>query len=251
MNYIKNIFYIIPLIICLLMAFSTKQFSEGQQLLPIVELYTSEGCSSCPAADKLLNEMSDIRNNEGKPFIGLSFHVTYWNRLGWIDSFSNESYTQRQKKYQSQLALSDLYTPQAIVNGKYEFVGSNSVHFRNALQNSENSKSSYVINASARLINNQVHVIYEADKERRTEWINVALIEKSAQRKITRGENKSRVLKHYNVVREFATRNMIRQDTVLIPLAPNLKLNNMAIVLYVQHKKTMKIAGGILIPVSQ
>lgn len=231
------------------MAFSTNQFSERQQLMPVVELYTSEGCSSCPSADKLLNEMSDIRNKEGKPFIGLSFHVTYWNRLGWIDSFSSETYTQRQKKYQAQLALPDLYTPQAIVNGQLQFVGSNSLHFRNALQNYENSKSSYAINALARLVNNQVHVIYEVDKARKTDWINVALIEKNAERKITRGENKSRVLKHYNVVREFATRIMIRQDTVIIPLTSNPELNNTAIVLYVQHKKTMKIAGGIVVPI--
>src|SRR5687768_10693889 len=90
--------------------------------MPVVELFTSEGCSSCPAADELLKEMLGIRQNEGKSFIALAFHVTYWNRLGWLDSFSNEAYTDRQKKYQARLKLPNLYTPQAIVNGEKEFI---------------------------------------------------------------------------------------------------------------------------------
>src|SRR5258705_7202382 len=90
----------------------------------LVELFTSEGCSSCPPADDLLAQLSADAVRSGEPVAALSFHVTYWNRLGWTDRFSDEAFTKRQGAYAKQLELRSLYTPQMVVDGEHEFVGS-------------------------------------------------------------------------------------------------------------------------------
>ncbi|MEC9292499.1 MAG: DUF1223 domain-containing protein [Pseudomonadota bacterium] len=87
----------------------------------VVELYTSQGCSSCPPADKVLQELSERHE---KLVLPLSFHVDYWNYIGWEDPFSSEENTQRQRKYREVFGRSSIYTPQAVINGKREMVGS-------------------------------------------------------------------------------------------------------------------------------
>ena len=95
----------------------------------VLELFTSEGCSSCPPADNLLPQLAKLDAN----VITLSFHVDYWNRLGWTDPFSSSDYSDRQREYSRQLNLESIYTPQLIVNGEYEFTGG-------VLQSDENTK---------------------------------------------------------------------------------------------------------------
>jgi hypothetical protein len=98
----------------------------------LVELFTSEGCSSCPPADELLRQLNGTAapggmqsgGGDGPLIIGLSEHVTYWNRLGWTDPFSAEAYTQRQQAYGRRFQLESVYTPQAVIDGEYEVVGS-------------------------------------------------------------------------------------------------------------------------------
>jgi hypothetical protein len=242
----KSIF---PLFIVLLLLISmafTKDDSASQSL-PVVELFTSEGCSSCPAADNLLEEMTAIREREGKPFIGLSFHVTYWNRLGWIDSFSNQAFTDRQKKYQA-LFKSQLYTPQAVVNGRHEFVGSNVVALRDTLTKVENDRAIYTIHAKAIRKGDSVAVEYSLDKDSRIDLVNVALIEKNSERRVKAGENKNKTLKHFNVVREFRTMPLRRENSLTLPVDPKAG-DDLEVVVYVQRKNTMKIVSAVKVPV--
>ncbi|MCX8472096.1 MAG: DUF1223 domain-containing protein, partial [Sediminibacterium sp.] len=89
----------------------------------LVELFTSEGCSSCPPAETLIHELQ--KQYVDKPVIFLEYHVDYWNYLGWLDSFSSEKNTLRQQQYASWFNISDIYTPQAIINGTFQMVGSN------------------------------------------------------------------------------------------------------------------------------
>ena len=91
----------------------------------LVELFTSEGCSSCPPADQLLAKIAADAAHAGEPIATLSFHVTYWNHLGWTDRFSSEAFTRRQTAYARRLELPSLYTPQMVVDGEQQFVGSN------------------------------------------------------------------------------------------------------------------------------
>jgi len=95
----------------------------------LVELFTSEGCSSCPPADKLLSELRRTQPN----VIVLSEHIDYWNYLGWKDPFSTKDSTDRQISYCQKLGVSSPYTPQAVVDGKYQFVGSNSSSLQSAI----------------------------------------------------------------------------------------------------------------------
>src|SRR5262245_18067196 len=88
----------------------------------LVELYTSEGCSSCPPADALLSKLVDAARRDGSRVFALAFHVDYWNRLGWRDPFSDPAFSERQSMYAK--SFEPRYTPQMVVNGVQSFVGS-------------------------------------------------------------------------------------------------------------------------------
>ena len=90
----------------------------------LIELFTSEGCSDCPPADELLRQVSGRQTEDGRLIVGISEHVTYWNSLGWRDPFSADQYTERQNAYGSHFGLDSVYTPQMVINGREQFVGS-------------------------------------------------------------------------------------------------------------------------------
>src|SRR5258708_28100348 len=98
----------------------------------IVELFTSQGCSSCPPADELITILSHDESLRGK-VIPIAFHVDYWDHLGWRDPFSSRSWTQRQMSYVHQLRINGAYTPQAVVSGRKELVGSKAASLANAI----------------------------------------------------------------------------------------------------------------------
>jgi hypothetical protein len=104
----------------LTISFSTaslkKKMIKEQDGFALIELFTSEGCSSCPAADGALEEIQKQYND--KNVLVLSYHVDYWDKLGWKDIFSDASFTQRQEYYSNIFRLNNMYTPQAVVNGK-------------------------------------------------------------------------------------------------------------------------------------
>ncbi len=91
----------------------------------LVELFTSEGCSSCPPADRVLAQLETEQPNKNAEIITLALHVDYWDNLGWKDKFSSALYSQRQSVYGQALKLNQVYTPQMVVDGQKQFVGSN------------------------------------------------------------------------------------------------------------------------------
>src|SRR6476469_2976060 len=116
------------LLLCLplgavLAGFGLAKPNDAARVPVVVELFTSEGCSSCPAADAALRELAQTQAVPGVEVIALGEHVDYWNRLGWTDGFSSAAYTARQRQYATGFGTGS-YTPQAVVNGRYEFVGS-------------------------------------------------------------------------------------------------------------------------------
>jgi hypothetical protein len=226
--------------------FSSADFinTEGPKPFAVVELFTSEGCSSCPPADDLLKEVTGIFRTEGKEVIGLAFHVTYWNKIGWEDPYSQEIFTERQKKYAQRINAEQLYTPQAIVNGEKEFVGSNRIAFREAVLAATSITPAIEVGASARIEKDNVVVEYKSNKTQSHAVLNVALVETDVKHYIPRGENKNLTLHHFNIVRSFATIPLKTNDTVVLPCLKGLTPSNSSIILYAQNSETMKIIGA-------
>jgi hypothetical protein len=168
----------------------------------VIELFTSEGCSSCPPADALVAKVQKESANE--PVYILAFHVDYWNRLGWKDVFSSSEYSDRQNQYARWLKLSSVYTPQAIVNGRTEFVGSEEGTLHNAIKtNLQNPAKSELTLSNIKIANDKASVQYQAEGATNNAVLMIALIEKNATTKVQRGENGGRTLSHVQIVRQL------------------------------------------------
>src|SRR6185295_11965757 len=115
----------------------------------VVELFTSQGCSSCPPADALIHDIANDPAMRGR-VIPLAFHVDYWDSLGWRDPFSSAEWSQRQTRYARTMHLSSAYTPQAVVNGSREFIGSNRTALSAALEKASNEKPLADVTLTAR-----------------------------------------------------------------------------------------------------
>src|ERR1700758_1874902 len=113
---------------------STKRMSAAPVV--IVELFTSEGCSSCPPADQLLKKLSEEQPIHGAQVVALEEHVDYWNHLGWRDPFSDVEFSRRQEQYSGVFRNDGVYTPQMIVDGQVEFTGSREGRAREAIERS-------------------------------------------------------------------------------------------------------------------
>src|SRR5207253_8005967 len=119
----------------LAIASAPPRVARAQSRTPVlVELFTSEGCSSCPPADTFLQRLADTQPLAGVQVIALGHHVTYWDHQGWKDRFSAEQFTGRQEQYGSALRVEAIYTPQMIVDGRFQFVGSDTKAGRDALE---------------------------------------------------------------------------------------------------------------------
>ncbi|MEO5978116.1 MAG: DUF1223 domain-containing protein [Chryseolinea sp.] len=230
--------------VLVVLGFIGMKIPEDSASPVIVELFTAEGCSSCPPADDLLKEMSEILNKEGKHVVGLSFHVTYWNRLGWVDPYSEEQFTNRQKKYSEALKTQQLYTPQAIVNGSTEFVGSNPMAFRDQVTKASEKAYSYKLDVKSVSVDGKLTVQYDLGKEPKQTVLNIAVVENFVKHLVPRGENKDRTLQHTNVVRSFETITPQKSGEVAIKLPPDIVSDRFKIVIYTQNVKTMQINGA-------
>ena len=176
----------------------------------VVELFTSEGCSSCPPADDLVARVQ--KEDKDRPVYLLAFHVDYWNRLGWKDVFSSSAYSDRQRQYASWLKLQSVYTPQVVVNGTKEFVGSDASALRSTIEKDLQGQA-----APAPLSNSNVKLSIsnlkkEGDKlawswqtegSKKGLSLVVALVQHSATTQVRSGENGGHTLSHVQIVRNF------------------------------------------------
>jgi hypothetical protein len=163
----------------------------------VVELFTSEGCSSCPPADnavaKLLKEYNSV--------YVLGYHVDYWDNLGWKDTFSSADYTRRQKNY-ARILKSGIYTPQVIVNGEAQFVGSDENKLHTAINKDLKESPQQDLSITATQNDNTIKVSYQTNSSHN---LNIALVQLNAETKVQRGENHGATLHHVNIVRNFQT----------------------------------------------
>jgi len=174
----------------------------------LVELFTSEGCSSCPPADRLLQRMIAEQPWPDVQVVGLAHHVDYWDRLGWRDRFSSAVLTARQQRYGEALHLESVYTPQMVADGRFQFVGSDTKAGRRALESALAQPHGSVM-VSAQAADPNVTVAVSVDSlpfpRRDRADILVAVAEDGLQTNVRAGENAGRTLIHAAVVRRLVT----------------------------------------------
>lgn len=213
----------------------------------VVELFTSEGCNSCPPADKIVSEIiSDARKNK-KPVYAMSFHVDYWNKFGWKDPYSSFQFTNRQKNYSDALGEPEIYTPQVFVNGKSNFVGSDRKKLQAEIDKELKSASAISLKLSKNNLSTTDTLIinYESSKTDRNFNVYVALVQRGLTSKVSKGENTGKVLQHDNVVRVFENIPLTSATgTLKIPVSKYQLNSTFSVYGYVQQKQTKKILAA-------
>ena len=206
----------------------------------VLELFTSQGCSSCPPADKLLKE---VRSDD---VIALSYHVDYWDYIGWPDPYSSEKYTEKQRNYSYKFNSSTLYTPQVVINGKEHFVGSDSRKMKTKIEKYSKIKSQlYVDIVETKLYDNFASFAYEIDGNIEDNYLRIVLVIDERVTAVDRGENKFRTLTNSNIVvaeQRFKLDNIEGKGSIQIPEIVN-EDDALALVLIVE-KDNLDIVGA-------
>jgi hypothetical protein len=211
--------------------------------IAVIELFTSEACSSCPPADKLIAGLADELSNSDSIFI-LTYHVDYWNRLGWKDSFSRHEYTERQAQYVSQLTLEQAYTPQVVVNGQYELVGGDEDQLDDAVNQALQTRSTAAFTKlTAQLSHNEITVNYQLNAKPDSSLLNFALISLKESTQVKAGENRGAKLNHANVVRQLIQTAPLESGKVTFKNLPGGVPGNFAVIAFVQ-RNDLKIVGA-------
>jgi hypothetical protein len=196
-----------------LAASPTGSINATPSSVMIVELFTSEGCSSCPPADALLQRINLKQTNAGQLIVGISEHVTYWNSLGWKDPYSLPLFTDRQGVYASRLSPEGPYTPQMVLNGRDQFVGSDGSALEGALRNDARREHLGLrILSSARAAEGIDVKFAFTGKPTRPLDIVAVLADDADRSNVLRGENSGRQLQHVSVARSMARVATVRDD---------------------------------------
>ena len=223
-----------------------------QEGIAVVELFTSQGCSSCPSADRLLSKLINETGTSDHPVFGLSFHVDYWNRLGWRDPYSSEEYTQRQYAYGRKLKLETVYTPQMIVNGKLEFVGSNERLAKQTINKVLASPAVANITVEKLVAEpDQITLNYTMENDLPGYVINAAIVERGISTDVKRGENHGRILHHDNVVRVFQQQEANQQGIFELSMPEEIDLSKSSLILYGQNLDNFEIGFATKVSLDQ
>ncbi len=217
--------------------------SESSQGVVLMELFTSQGCSSCPPADELLGEYATGKNNQ---IIPLAFHVDYWNRLGWTDPFSNAAFSARQQWYGQFLPGQSIYTPQLVVNGQRETVGNNRMAVKKLVEQSLDMKSEESLILDRYETSGQLFTFhYKTHSKAGNSLLQIVLVQKKIVTQIKAGENKGVTLTNHNIVRSFETVECRNDGEGKINLPDKFSASDYAVVLFLQRKKDHLVTAAI------
>ena len=226
----------------------------------IVELFTSEGCSSCPAADRLLSRLEQNQPVTGAEVVAIEEHVDYWNQLGWTDPFSSPQYRARQNDYAIAFHAKDIYTPQMVVNGQTQFVGSDmnrayqeigaAAQSASTLVNLETNPNSHdpdLLDLSVQVNNSKTAKWHDSN-------VYLAVTERGLTTFVQGGENSGRTLRHSSVVRSFGVIGRVNpqganggQLVSTLRLPREWKRENLRAVVFVQERDTYRITGASVV----
>ena len=218
----------------------------------VVELFTSEGCSSCPPADALLVKLSQMGGANGPEVIVLGEHVDYWNYIGWTDRFSSPQYTWRQQEYEQHFGLASAYTPQMVIDGQRQLVGNDiSGITREIDAASKNEKPAKI--TLARLSGDAYEVSVRAGSGKGKVYL--AVTEDGLSSEVKNGENGGRTLHHAGVVRELRTIGSLSkgefQGKVEVPVKHDWNPANLKLVVFLQQGDSGPILGATSLRLNQ
>ena len=226
----------------------------GTQGAPVlVELFTSEGCSDCPPADALLEKLDRTQPARGAEVIVLSEHVDYWNDIGWRDPYSSHEYSVRQRAFASQLGLGTIYTPQMVVDGSIQLVGSDERGAIQAIESAAKAEKIPISLSQMRFEANKIIALHVETGalppavEEESGNVLVAVADESDESHVSRGENAGRTLRHVAVLRTLAVVGTVDKtvgfsDSVTIGL-PSANSRNVRLIAFVQEKAGGRIWG--------
>ncbi|MCA9597002.1 MAG: DUF1223 domain-containing protein [Myxococcales bacterium] len=212
----------------------------------VVELFTSEGCSSCPPADENLSAIAA----KARPGVyALSFHVDYWNDLGWRDPYSAAAYSERQRRYADKLDGHRVYTPQLIVNGTDQMVGSDRAASRRAIDRALEAPVTEELG---------IEPVSTRDGKLRVRWhasaaqgllLSLAVVQSQGEKAVTRGENAGRTLSHANVVHAFQSRRMQERDGASeIAIGADVIRERAWLIGYLQRESDLRVVAAAAEP---
>lgn len=240
----------IRLIACASLLLPLLALSQTPHRTPVlVELFTSEGCSSCPPADALLAKLDQEQPVAGAEIIVLGEHVDYWDGLGWHDRFSSAQFTDRQKAYGQRFNLNDVYTPQMVVGGVRQFVGSNAAQARTAIAQTAEGGSLQLELSGVKVDGRRVsgRIGFEGTAPVARGDLYAALVDPVQTTEVRKGENGGRTLRHAGVVRTLSRIGSL-QDLARHPVAFSLDapapVGGMRLVVFAQGAEAGPILGA-------
>jgi hypothetical protein len=231
----------------------------------LVELFTSEGCSSCPPADKMLANLDRLQPVAGAQAIVLEEHVDYWNHDGWMDKYSSSELTERQSAYRDRFKLNDDYTPQMVVDGATQFNGSDAKAAVQAIQEARSRPKVGVRVSSFSVDGKTVHAHVEADGlgtsfgARKADVFLVIALD-TAESQVLRGENKGRDMKHVAVAISLTKVGNVEEAhgsggqlaglsrDVSVKLPSAVEAANLRVIAFVQRSDSGEVIGASLLP---
>jgi len=213
----------------------------------VVELFTSEGCSSCPPADEALRELTRDAERDGLLVFALAYHVDYWDSLGWRDRSGAAFATARQQAYADALQQRGMYTPEIVVNGRDAFVGSDRARLRRSVQSALGRGAGAPIAVGAAFSSEglAVEITLASPPDARAE-LRVAVVEHAIATEVTAGENAGTLLRHVNVVRAYQSVRLegAQRARALFNGATHPKASTRSVIAILQDPATMAVLGA-------
>ena len=217
--------------------------TAADQPTAVVELFTSQGCSSCPPADEVL-----ARYVEQGQVLALSWHVDYWNYLGWKDTFSKAEYTDRQRRYAAAFKRRGIYTPQAVVNGRTHVIGSHGGEIEDLVQSYRKGGKGLTVPVSVTRTGDKVRVSSTTAANAGEATLYIVYFDRAKKVKIKRGENRGKTITYHNVVRDVSMLGMAKGGTidVTLPMKELKRKGHDACALILQQSTASGMPGPII-----
>ena len=235
-------------LLLLLAILSTAITLAAQNSAPVVvELFTSEGCSSCPPADAVLVKLSQKSTLNGTPLILMGEHVDYWNYIGWTDRFSSKQFSERQGDYSHDFHLASVYTPQVVVDGRLQFVGGDLSEVSEKVGTAAKDPKPAQV-ALQWEANHQLHVSVQSVENLPHARILLVVTEDGLSTDVGAGENGGRTLHHAAVVRQLQEIGKLNKDkfdtSVAIPGKADWNQARLKVAILVQDASNGRMLGA-------